>query len=408
MLVKNNNFDNFIAQRVKYTEYAIRDVAVEAEKLKKMNKKIVDFSVGDPIKNGFDVPKELKKGLCKAVYEGHNYYADPVGEYETREAIAKKEKMHNNISIDPENIIIGNGISEVFLIFSAALFDKGDEILVPNPTYPIFFTYPRFFGAKVVYYKCDESNEWQPDLEDIKRKLNKRTKAIVIVNPNNPTGSIYSKEVLIEIAKIAKEKNLMLIADEIYDHNIIEGKFYSLASIVKDWPVFGFNGISKCYFATGWRFGYMYIANPDKKTEQIKDAVAKIARMRAYTNAPIQRAAQYLMKKEPFKQKFMFEIRKRRDYFMKRLDEIADISYVRPRGAFYIFPNIGALVKNKVVKDDKDFVFSILRTHGLLFVHGSGFGPAGKNHFRSVFLPDKEKIDMCFDIMEKFLRKRSN
>jgi aspartate/methionine/tyrosine aminotransferase len=396
----------FYAKRVHYTEYAIRDVAVEAERLIKKGRKIIDFSVGDPIKNGFDIPEILKKGICNAVYQGYNYYADPSGERFTREAIAQKEKRHNNIDIDPDHIIVGNGISETFFIFCAAVFDKGDEILVPDPTYPIFFTYPTFFGATVKYYQCDENNDWEPSLESIKKNITKKTKALVIVNPNNPTGAVYSSKKIEEIASIARENNLMLITDEIYDHNIIEGNFKAVANIVKDYPVFGFNGISKCYFATGWRFGYFYVANPNKEALEIKEAVTKVARMRAYTNAPIQRAASELMKKEPFKQKQMKEIKKRRDLIMKRLDEIRLLTYVKPKGAFYIFPNITELVRIGMFKDDKDFIFSILNDIGLLFVHGSGFGPSGKNHFRSVFLADEDKINKGFDMLHNYLKKK--
>ncbi len=396
-----------IAKRVKHAEYAIRDVVLEVEKVKK-EKRIFDFSVGDPIINGFDIPKELKEALCWSV-EKYNYYGNPIGEREVREAICIKEKKHNKVYIEPENIITGNGISEMFFIFSS-LFEKSHEFLVPNPCYPIFFTYPRFFGAKVSYYNCDEKNEWMPDVEDIKKKVTKRTRAIVIINPNNPTGAVYDKKTLLEIANIAIENNLLLICDEIYDHNVIEGNFYSLASLVKDYPVFGFNGISKCYFATGWRFGYMYLANPNEETLKILEAAKKVARMRGFTNTVIQVAAIRLMEKEPFFQTFTPEIRKRRDFFLKRLNELIEkypfITYVKPKGAFYIFPNIEKMIKNGIVKSDKDFVFSLIREKGIVFVYGSGFGEKCNNYFRSVFLKNEEETDLMFNELEDFIKKR--
>jgi len=401
---------HIIPKRVKYAEYAIRDVIVEAEKVKKKKKKILDFSVGDPIINGFDIPDKLKVALCKSV-EKYNYYGNPIGEKEVREAICIKEKKYNNVYIEPENIITGNGVSEVFFIFSSGLFERGEEILVPNPCYPIFFTYPRFFGASVKFYNCNENNEWMPDVEDIKKKISKKTKAIVIINPNNPTGAVYDRKVLLEIANIAIENKLFLVCDEIYDHNVIEGKFYSLASIVKDYPTFVFNGISKCYFATGWRFGYMYLANPNKETLEMFEHLKKIARMRGFTNTVIQYAATTLMKKEPFLQPYMGEIKKRRDFFLKRLNELIEkypyIDYVKPKGAFYIFPNIKKLIKKNIIKNDRDFVISLIKEKGIVFVYGSGFGKACYHYFRSVFIKSIEEIDEMFNKLELFIKNKS-
>ncbi|RME79175.1 MAG: aminotransferase class I/II-fold pyridoxal phosphate-dependent enzyme [Methanobacteriota archaeon] len=384
-------------KRLAKARYAIRDIVKEAKKVEKAGKKVIYLNSGDPLRHGFDIPQELKEELCKAV-ANNNKYGDPVGELSTREAISKREKTVNGISLDSSNIVVGNGISEVFLLICAALLDEGDEILVPGPTYPIYKAYPEFLGAKVVEYRCDENSDWQPDIEDIRAKITPKTVAIVIINPNNPSGALYSSSVVKAIVDVAAEHSLIVFSDEIYDHNILEGEFRSTASLTS-YPIIGLNGISKAFFATGWRFGYMYIANPTEETSLLLDNVKKVANMRAYTNMPIQAAVSSFFDKEPYHMReAMDRIRKNRDYIVKRIGEIDGLSLVKPRAAFYAFPSLPQGV------DDKDFVLSLLKEEGVLFVHGSGFGESGRGHFRIVYLGSEEELSTAMDGLERHAR----
>ncbi len=392
-----------LTPRIHELEYAIRDVVVEAKKVEKAGRKIIPLNIGDPLKYDFDVPEELKEYMVEAIKDGFNYYGDSLGEEDVGQAISYREKAFNNISIDPETIIVGNGVSEVFLMISAALFQNGEELLIPGPSYPIYTSYPKLFGGRPVEYRCDESDGWQPDIDDIRSKITEKTVGIVIINPNNPTGAVYDEKTIKEIADIAKEHNLLLFSDEIYDHNVLEGSFKSTSAIVKDYPVIGLNGISKSYLATGWRMGYMYIANPDEKVMEFKNAVAKMARARLCPVLPVQKAAKKLMLKEPLYFKGINEkYKKRRDLMVKRFNEINGFSVVKPKGAFYMFPRLDFSVL-KAWKDDRDFVYSLLRETGVLTVFGSGFGKYGKDHIRTVYLPPESVINEAMDKIEEFV-----
>ncbi len=395
------------AKRAAYIKYAIRDVVEEAKKVKSNGKEIINLNIGDPLKYDFETPKILRDALKKAVDEGYNYYADSIGERSTREAIAFKEKAFNDVETDPENIIIGNGVSEIVFMISAALLGKGDEILVPSPSYPIYITYPKLFDAIPVEYKCIEEEGWAPDVEDIRSKITEKTKAIVIINPNNPTGALYGEKVVKQITDLAAEHDLVILSDEIYDHNVLEGKFTSTAKIT-DYPIIGLNGISKSYMATGWRLGYMYLANPDDRMLRLKEEVAKVARARLCANTPVQKASEALFLKEPLDFKEVNKkYRERRDFLFKRFNEIEGISTQKPKAAFYIFPKLDLEGKLKrVFGNDKEFVYELLWKTGVLTVFGSGFGECGKSHFRAVYLPELEMLKKATDLIEKFIGEK--
>lgn len=392
-----------VTERVSDIEYAIRDVIPYARKLEKKGKEIIYLNIGDPVKFGFDTPEHVKQALVKAVKEGFNGYSSSEGVLEFREAVCEKEKKVNGVEILPENVIITNGISEAIQLIMAAIVDKGDEILVPGPTYPPYISYVKFFGGKPVSYRTVEENGWQPDVNDIRSKVNDTTRGIVVINPNNPCGALYDEKIVRKIVNLAGEHNLLLISDEIYDRIVYEKKFVSTSRLAEDVPVLGLNGFSKAYLMTGWRLGYMYFYDPEGKLRELRDNVIKEARIRLCCNTPVQRAGTEALRGPQDHIKEMVEkLREQRDYSLKRLNEIDGISCAKPEGAFYVFPKVHEI--GSQWKNDFEFVRDVLEHTGILLVHGSGFDVTyGSGHFRGVFLPSIEVLKTAFDRLERFM-----
>ena len=396
-----------VTERVSDIEYAIRDVIPYAKRLEKKGKKIIYLNIGDPVKFGFDTPEHVKQALAKAVKKGFNGYSSSEGILELREAVCEKEKKVNGIEISPENVIITSGISEAIQLIMAAIVDKGDEILVPGPTYPPYISYVKFFGGKPVSYRTIEENGWQPDVNDIRAKVTNATRGIVVINPNNPCGALYDEKIVREMVNLAEEYSLLLISDEIYDRIVYEKKFVSTSRLAEDVPVLGLNGFSKTYLMTGWRLGYMYFYDPEGKLRELKDKVVKEARIRLCCNTPIQRAGIEALRGPQDHIKEMVEkLRERRDYSLKRLNEIDGISCTKPEGAFYVFPKVHEIGSRW--KNDFQFVRHVLEKTGILLVHGSGFDVTyGSGHFRGVFLPSIETLKTAFDRLERFMSTRN-
>ncbi len=392
-----------VTQRVSTIEYAIRDVIEFAKRLECKGKKITYLNIGDPVKFDFDTPEHIKEALFEAVRAGENWYGPSEGLPELREAICKKEKRVNNIDISPESVIVTTGVSEGIFMLMAAIIDKGDEILVPGPTYPPYSSYARFFEGRPISYKTVEKEGWCPDVEDIRSKISKKTKGIVIINPNNPCGALYDEKTVKKIVDLAAENNLLVLSDEIYDRIVYEEKFVSTAYIAKDFPVIGLNGFSKAYLATGWRLGYFYFHDPKGRLENLRESVKKESRIRLCTNTPVQRAGVAALNgPQRHIMKMVEKLRERRDYALKRINEIEDISCTKPRGAFYVFPRIHGIGQRW--KTDLEFVLDVLERTGVLFVHGSGFCDTyGVSHFRGVFLPSVSVLENAFDMLERFM-----
>ncbi len=395
------------AERTQKIEYAIRDVVTQAKKIEKTGKKIHYLNIGDPVAFDFDTPAHIKQALIEAVEEGENAYSASEGMLELREAVCRKEKRVNDVEISPENVIVTSGISEAIQMVSAALINPGDEILLPEPTYPPYAAYTNFFGGIPKAYRTIEEDGWQPDIENLRREISQKTRLIVIINPNNPCGALYKEKVVKQILDIAAEHNLPVLSDEIYDQIVFEREFVSTSHLAKDVPVIGFNGFSKAYLMTGWRLGYMYFhSNSEDRLEDLRNCVEKEARIRLCVNTPVQKAGiAALDGSHAHIKNLVRKLEKRRDYAWKRLVEIEGISCTKPEAAFYVFPKIHGI--GSKWKTDMDFTFDLLRKTGVLLVHGSGFGPYyGTSHVRGVFLPPLETLEDALDKIERFLRKK--
>ncbi len=395
-----------VTKRASNIEYAIRDVIVHTQELIKNGKKIYYLNIGDPAAFDFKTPQYVKDALCKAIDEDNNYYSVSEGRPELREAIVRKEKRVNNVDITSNNVIITEGISEGIEMVLAALVEKGDEILFPGPTYPPYISYTKFFEGTPVSYETIEEEGWVPNIDDLRSKISPKTRAIVITNPNNPTGSVYSEKCIKEMLDIAGEHDLPLLSDEIYDQLTYEKPFVSTAHLSKDVPVVGMNGFSKVYQMTGWRLGYMYFKGEGKQLDDLRMGVEKQCRIRLCANTPVQIAgAAALDGPQDFVKGIVEKLKQRRDYAWKRLNEIEGISATKPEGAFYIFPKIHDVGTRW--KTDMEFVVQLLKETGVLIVNGSGFDPVyGKDHARIVFLPPCEELEEAFNCLEQFMKKK--
>ena len=381
-------------------EYAIRDVVVPATQLERKGIEVLKLNIGDPIKYDFKTPEHIRKAAAEAVMNSRSEYSPSEGLLELREAIVDKEKEYD-VDVTIDDIVVTTGVTEALMLIFAAALNPGEEILVPGPTYPPYITYPTFYDGIPKTYRTVEEEGWQPDIDDIRKKINEKTKAIAVINPNNPTGAYYGEKVLKEIADIAGEHNLFLISDEIYDKMLYDDSFVSPAKLAKDVPMIILNGISKVYLAPGWRIGYLAIRDSEEQLSQIRGGIMKQARARLCANTPLQIGYLAALKgPQDHIRKTMETLRKRRDYVAKRVKEIDGLSVVLPKGAFYMF------IKVDGCEDDKKFVLDLLMKKHVLTVHGSGFCPVyGKGHFRIVNLPPIDYLERAFDRIEEYMKE---
>jgi len=393
--------------RAEGVEYAIRDVISKAEEVRRKGKRIIPLNIGDPVKYGFDTPTHIKDAMKKAIDTGANYYSASEGLKELREAVAEKENRVNHAQIEAGNVVITQGISEAIMFLMGAMVNAGDEVLMPGPCYSPYITYAKFFEGRPITYRTIEENDWAPDVSDLEKKVTKRTRLIVIINPNNPTGSLCLQKDLLRILEIEAAHNIPVAADEIYDRIIFESKFTSLASLAKEVPIFCLNGFSKAYLMTGWRLGYIYTQDPNGRLKQVWDAIQKMSRVRLCASTPAQFGGlAALTGPQGHISQMVSTLQRRRDFAWKRLTEIPGLTATKPRGAFYLFPKVQ--LQGTKWKDDKAFVTELLEETGVLVVHGSGFDPVyGSGHFRSVFLPEESMMSEAFDAIEDFMKRHS-
>lgn len=388
-----------ISNRISNVEYAIRDITLHARQYEKAGKKIIYLNIGDPVKYDFPTPDHIKRALLDAVSSNFNYYADSEGILELREAIVDKESQ-KGLSVNVEDVLVTNGISEGLDMVAASIVEPNSEILMPGPYYPPYSSYVKFYGGKPIEFKLTEDGA--PDLDDIKSKITPKARALCIINPNNPTGEVFNSKNLKQLIDVAAEHDMYIICDEIYDKLVFDREFTGIGKVAKDAPVILLNGFSKVYLMTGWRCGYICMNSDCQKLENIRNNIPKLARVRIATNLPVQKAAvAALQGPQEYIAETVTKLKKRRDLVVKRLNEIDGISCKLPNGAFYTFPKI---LHNRW-KDDKDFVLNLLNKTGILTVHGSGFGELGRGHFRIVYLPKEQVLEEAMDKLADFVNE---
>lgn len=391
------------ADRTKKITYAIRDVVVEAQKLEKQGHKVIYLNIGDPLKYDFSTPKHMIEAVEKN-WKKSSSYADSIGLLEAKQAIAREAFRLGIKNITENDVLITSGGSEGINMAVGALVNKGENILTPCPGYPLYNSTLDYLQAELNEYYLDETNDWQPDIKDIKRKINNKTRAIVVINPNNPTGALYTKETLLKIIEIAKEHKLLIFSDETYDKILLDDdEFYSVASLTNEVPVVTFNTLSKSYLCPGWRVGWIMFSNCNPN---YVEAVKQLARARLSINHPMQYAVKPALEgSQEHLDEMKLKLRQRRDIIYKRLNSIPGISCVKPKAAFYAFPKL------EIDESDKKFVIDFLKQEKVLFVYGSGFGQKpDEKHFRIVFAASVEALNEAMDRLEKYMinKKRKN
>ena len=389
-----------VSRNVEKIQYAIRDVIASAKEVERSGKKLYYFNIGDPNRYDFDTPQFLKDALNDAVnIDKANYYSESTGDLDLRKAIVERQDRLWGTKLNLDKILVTNGVSES-ISFIAASMVPGTEVLVPSPLYPSYLSYFTLYNIKPVQYCTKESDDWQPDVDDIRNQITPKTRDLLIINPNNPTGAVYPPKAVKEITNIAGEHDLLVISDEIYDLLTFDGNFKSTASLT-DIPVLEFNGISKTLLSPGWRLGWANLRDEDEKFSGFWSALMKLSRIRLCANSPIQKAVSKILNQDMgFLNEVNRKLRKRASYFAQRINEIDGLSARVPQGAFYSFPKINLPV------DDKEFILKLLRETGVLFVFGSGFGELGKSHFRSVVLPELKTMEEALNHVESFVKQK--
>ena len=387
-----------VSKKVSGVEYAIRDIVTAARKLELQGRQVDYLNIGDPVQFGFQPPDNVKEALIKAIRDGENYYSASEGIPELRDEITKKEK-EKGLDVSAENILVTNGVSEGLDMVISSIVEEGDEVLLPGPYYPPYASYVRLHGGVPVEFAVDMQNS-KPDIDDIRSKITKKTVAICLISPNNPTGLVFNEKSLKELIDVANENNLYIICDEIYDQIVFDEKFTGIGKVAGDSPVILLNGFSKVHLMSGWRIGYIAFNN-SPQLASIQENLPKLARVRISTSLPVQYAAlESLRGPQGYISEFVTELKKRRDLVIKRLNSIPGLSCPNPKGAFYAFPKI----ENNPFSTDEEFVLKLLESKGVLTVHGSGFGKQyGSGHFRLVYLPNLETLDSALNKIEEFM-----
>jgi alanine-synthesizing transaminase len=399
------------AKNAANVEYAIRDVVLPARELEKQGHEVLKLNIGDPCAYDFDTPQHIKEAFKQALESKHNGYSNSEGVTELREAVVAREKRRNNVTYTAEDVHVTTGVSESLAMLYTSVLEPGDEVLVAGPSYPPYTSLARLHSAKPISYNCKEAAGWQPDVDDIRKRITPRTRMICMINPNNPTGAVWGRRVIEAIGGLAAEysKQLFLVSDEIYDDLTFDVKHNATASLVKDVPLVTFNGMSKAHLTPGWRLGWTMWRDHNRGLEEIKKAFMNQARLRLCASTPAQYGAVAALNgPQDHVQETVSKLKRRRDLAFKRLNEIPGLKCAKPEGAFYAFPKITALEEPGAPwRGDKEFVLDILREAHVLTVHGSGFDSTfGSNHFRVVILPPEEILTRAFDAIEKHMKRR--
>jgi len=392
-----------VAPRASNIEYAIRDVVVPATKLEEQGHTILKLNIGDPIAYpGLPTPQHMVDAYAAALQDGHNGYSPSYGLPSLRAAIAKDEQR-KGWPASSEDIYVCHGVTEALQILFASVLCEGDKVLAPGPHYPPYMAYPQMYGATTVEYRLKPNDGWRLDLDDIRAKMDASVRLLVLINPNNPCGSVANAEEIAGVLDIARDyPNCIVVADEIYDGLDFTGEHVSVAKCSTDVPVVCLNGVSKVYYAPGWRIGYMAIHDPSKRMLLVRDGIERMLRSRLCASTPAQLG--YLAGLESdrsWMKGYAAKVVQQRDVCEERIRSIEGLEVQSSGGAFYMFVK---LTDEKWALDDKQFVLDLLHEEHVLVVHGSGFSPElGRGHFRIVYLPEVGVLNEVFDRIERFL-----
>ena len=393
------------SDKLEHVCYDIRGpVHKEALRLEEEGHKILKLNIGNPAPFGFEAPDEILVDVLRNLPSAQGY-CDSKGLYSARKAIVQYYQSKDIRSVTVNDVYIGNGVSELITMAMQALLNDGDEVLIPMPDYPLWTAAATLAGGKAVHYLCDEQADWFPDVEDIKSKVTSRTKAIVVINPNNPTGAVYSKELLLEIAEVARQNNLIIFADEIYDKILYDGAVHHhIAALAPDLLTVTFNGLSKAYRVAGFRQGWMILNGPKKHAKGYIEGLDMLASMRLCANVPMQHAIQTALGGYQSINEFILpggRLLEQRNKAYELLNQIPGISCTKPMGALYMFPKID--IKKFNMYDDEKMVFDLLAQEKVLLVHGRGFNWHSPDHFRIVTLPYVHQIEEALGKFARFL-----
>jgi len=384
--------------------------AVREEK-EKAGERFLDLTEGDPVIFGH-INQPLSKSLVEAAGEGwHMYPEQSPWRDELRKAISSFEKRYRNIEYDPEDVVIGPGVAGCFKILHYSLFEPGDEVVVVEPAHYLLgpSSYWHYFQSRVLTSPCSEDEGWEPIVEELRIKITDRTKGIVIVNPNNPTGAVYSEKALKEIVDIAGEYGLPIISDEIYGLITFDGVVAKpTAEVAKDVPVIALGGMSKIFMRTGWRVGHICFHDPEGRISELKEVTKRVAGLYGHgitaMSTPILYAATKAFQGSiDAGTEMTRKLQKRRDYVLRRISEIEGVTCVKPKGTLYAFPNVQEI--GRTWKSDDEFMIDIAKEENVVFNLGSGYGPSGFGHFRLLLLPDQSIIEEALNRLENFLKR---
>ncbi|WP_019605427.1 pyridoxal phosphate-dependent aminotransferase [Teredinibacter turnerae] len=386
--------------------YDIRGPVLEhSVRLEEEGHKVIKLNIGNPAPFGFDAPDEIIADVIHNIRNAQGY-TESRGLFPARKAIMQECQRLNVPDVDVDDIFLGNGVSELIMIATQALLNDGDEVLVPSPDYPLWTAAVNLAGGKAVHYICDEESDWFPDIDDIRSKVNSRTRAIVLINPNNPTGAVYSKDLLEQLADVAREHNLVVFADEIYSKIIYDdAQFTAMGSIATDVVCVTFNGLSKSYRLAGFRSGWLVVSGAKRRAPGFVKGIEMLASMRLCANAPAMYAVQTALGGYQSINELILpggRLREQRDLAWQLLTEIPGISCVKPKGAIYLFPKIDRNVYK--YEDDQQLILDLLLDKKILLVQGTAFNLTEPDHFRIVFLPQKDDLRRAIERFGSFIQ----
>jgi alanine-synthesizing transaminase len=400
---------NFLkSNRLNDLRYEIRGPVYEkALELESQGYKIISLNIGNPAPFGFDAPDEIVHDIILNIRNAQGY-SDSRGLFAARKAVMHYTQNLGIKDVAINDVFIGNGVSELILLTMQALINEGDEVLVPSPDYPLWTTSVALSGGKPVHYLCDEQADWNPDLADIESKITSRTRAIVVINPNNPTGAVYDKKVLEGLARIAEKHQLILFSDEIYDKILYDGAVhYPMATMVEDTLCISMGGLSKNYRAAGFRGGWLILSGAKHRAKSYIEGLTLLASMRLCANVPTQYAIQTALGGYQSINDLIMpagRLYRQIQYAYDRITAIPGLTCVKPKGSLYIFPKID-LSQFRIANDD-DFVYDLLDEQKVLVVAGTGFNYVYDDHFRIVCLPSIDDLKLAIDRIETFLESR--